>query len=216
MFRIQAESVVLSTPVFTTLERTTALADAALQCAYRMAVNEVRLSHPPADDEYEPVDQMMVIALGRLGLRREFDLGSDADLLFVLPDPESREHQFWTRVAARMIDRVSAYTREGFMFTIDTRLRPNGREGELVQLESSYKEYFTSRAEAWEGISYMKSRSVAGQAERATQFLNELQEVDWRRYGQSGRSQKELRHMRLLCLQREQGSENPLKAGFGG
>ncbi len=214
MFRIQAESVVLSAPVFTTLERTTALADAALQCAYRMAVNEVRLSHPPAGDDYEPAGQMMVIALGRLGMR-EFDLGSDADLLFVLPDEEAAEHQFWTRVAARMIDRVSAYTREGFMFTIDTRLRPNGREGELVQLESSYKDYFTSRAEAWEGISYMKSRSVAGQTDRATRFLNELQEVDWRRYGQSGRSQKELRHMRLR-LEREQGAENPLKAGFGG
>ncbi|MBL8213112.1 MAG: glutamine-synthetase adenylyltransferase [Bryobacterales bacterium] len=214
MFRIQAESIVLNAPVFTTLERTTALADAALQCAYRMAVNEVRLSHPPADDDYEPLDQMMVIALGRLGMR-EFDLGSDADLLFVLPDEQAPEHQFWTRVAARMIDRVSAYTREGFMFTIDTRLRPNGREGELVQLESSYKDYFTSRAEAWEGISYMKSRSVAGQADRATRFLNELQEVDWRRYGQSGRSQKELRLMRLR-LEREQGAENPLKAGFGG
>jgi glutamate-ammonia-ligase adenylyltransferase len=101
------------------------------------------------------------------------------------------------------------------MFTVDTRLRPNGREGSLVQTESAYKDYFARRAEAWEGIAYMKSRGVAGQIERATEFLHELQEVDWRRYGQSGRSRKQLAQMRAR-LEKEQGARNPLKAGPGG
>ena len=82
------------------------------------------------------------------------------------------------------------------IFTVDTRLRPNGREGALVQTEGAYKDYFAKHAEAWEGISYMKSRAVAGNLERATEFLHELQDVDWRRYGQSGRSRKELAQMR--------------------
>jgi glutamate-ammonia-ligase adenylyltransferase len=51
--------------------------------------------------------------------------------------------------------------------------------------------------------------------ERATEFLHELQDVDWRRYGQSMRSRKELAAMRGR-LEREQGSRNPLKAGMGG
>ena len=138
---------------------------------------------------------MMVIALGRLGMR-EFDLASDADLCFVIPDSDSPELLFWTNVAERMIDAISAYTGDGVIFTVDTRLRPNGREGALVQTEGSYKDYFAKHAEAWEGISYMKSRGVAGSLERATAFLNELQDVDWRRYGQSGRSRKELAEMR--------------------
>ena len=62
------------------------------------------------------------------------------------------------------------------MFTVDTRLRPNGREGDLVQTEGAYKTYFASHAEAWEGITYMKSRAVAGNMERATAFLHELQD----------------------------------------
>src|SRR5581483_11775152 len=99
----------------------------------------------------------MVIALGRLGMR-EFDLGSDADLVFVLPDADSAAREFWTRVAERLIDLIAAYTGEGVMFAVDTRLRPNGREGALVQLESTYREYFARAAEAWEGIAYMKSR----------------------------------------------------------
>ncbi len=82
------------------------------------------------------------------------------------------------------------------MFAIDTRLRPNGREGDLVLPEAAYKAYFEGHAEAWEGISYMKARAIAGNAERATAFLHELQDVDWRRYGQSMRSRRELAEMR--------------------
>lgn len=157
---------------------------------------------------------MMVIALGRLGMR-EFDLGSDADLVFVLPDQDASEINFWRRVAERVIDIVSAYTGEGMLFAVDTRLRPSGREGDLLQLESAYMDYFDKHAQAWEGITYMKARGVAGNIEKATDFLNKLQEVDWRRYGQSGRSQSELRKMRLR-LEKEQGESNPLKAGVGG
>jgi [glutamine synthetase] adenylyltransferase / [glutamine synthetase]-adenylyl-L-tyrosine phosphorylase len=61
----------------------------------------------------------------------------------------------------------------------------------------------------------MKARGVAGDAERTTGFLQELQQVDWRRYGQGGRSRKELAGMRLR-LEKEQGARNALKAGAGG
>ena len=190
---------------------TSALADRVIEAAYGIAVAE---APPPANPSYAPRDQMMTIALGRLGMR-EFDLGSDADLVFVIPDADAGELTFWTGVAERMIQTVSSYTGEGVMFTVDTRLRPNGREGDLVQSEGAYKSYFAGHAEAWEGITYMKSRAVAGNLERATQFLNELQVVDWRRYGQSMRSRKELSEMRAR-LEREQGPRNPLKAGPGG
>jgi glutamate-ammonia-ligase adenylyltransferase len=214
MFRIQAESICLQAPIFATLERTSDLAEAVVRAAYRMAIEHVAASHPPGKAGYEPKDQMTVIALGRLGMR-EFDLASDADLVFVLPDSESAEHRFWTRVVERAIDLITSYTGHGVMFAVDTRLRPNGREGALLQLEGAYRDYFAKNAEAWEGITYMKARAVAGNLERGTEFLHELQDLDWRRYGQSGRSRKALSQMRMR-LEREQGSDNPLKAGRGG
>lgn len=61
----------------------------------------------------------------------------------------------------------------------------------------------------------MKTRAVAGNTERCTSFLSDLQDVDWRRYGQGGRSKEQLRQMRLR-LEMEQGAGNPLKAGRGG
>ncbi len=118
-------------------------------------------------------------------------------------------------MAERLIHIVSSYTREGAIFAVDTRLRPHGREGGLVQTEAVFRNYFAGNAEAWEGIAYMKARAVAGDIERATVFLHELQEIDWRRYGQSGRSRHQLAEMRTR-IEKEQGERNPLKAAAGG
>jgi len=214
MVRIQAASICLSEPIFDTLVRTSELADAVIARAYEIAVAEVRASRPPLDPQYLPADQMWVVALGRLGMR-EFDLASDADLVFVVADSGARELEFWTRVAERLVDLITAYTGEGMLFAVDTRLRPNGASGPLVATGSSFKDYFEKTAEAWEGITYMKSRAVAGDALRAERFLHELQDRDWQRYGQSGRSRTDLRQMRMK-IEKETGAAHPLKAGRGG
>jgi glutamate-ammonia-ligase adenylyltransferase len=214
MVRIQADSVYHGVPVFRTLQRTSDLADCVVAAAYDVALEEALLANPPSDPLYRPMGQMMVIALGRLGMR-EFDLASDADLNFVIPDADAEQTLFWTAVAERLISVIGAYTGDGVVFTIDTRLRPNGREGALVQTESTYRKYFARYAQAWEGISYMKARAIAGDRESGTAFLGELQKIDWERYGQGRRSREELAHMRKR-LEREQGGRNPLKAGAGG
>jgi glutamate-ammonia-ligase adenylyltransferase len=211
---VETRSICDSHPIFSTLAETSELADAVIGRAFEIAVGEVRATHPPGDPSYRPADQMWIIALGRLGMR-EFDLASDADLVFVLADSDSAEMRFWTRVAERLIDLITAYTGGGFLFAVDTRLRPNGGGGPLVQTESAFKDYFARAAEAWEGITYMKSRAVAGNGPRAEAFLHELQQVDWMRYGQSGRSRTDLRQMRTR-LEKEQGAAHPLKAGRGG
>ncbi len=214
IFRIEARSICGSYPVFETLAQTSELADAVIKCAYRIAVDEVRAAQPPNKPSYEPADQMFVIALGRLGMR-EFDLASDADLTFVLGDPDSEELLFWTRVAERIVQLIGAYTGEGVLFTVDTRLRPNGSSGALVQTELAVLEYFVHSAEAWESITYLKARAIAGNAKRAEAFLHDLQQVYGDRYGQSGNSLPDLREMRAR-LEREMGSTRPLKAGRGG
>ncbi len=207
MLRIQTASICEAQPIFETLERTSALADTVIARAYEIAVTDVWGVSPPEK-------KLWVIALGRLGMR-EFDLASDADLVFVLCDSESKRIEPWTRVANRLIDIVTAYTGEGVLFAVDTRLRPNGGDGPLVQTETAVKDYFTRTAEAWEGITYMKSRAVAGEPLSADLFLHHLQAIDWVRYGQSGRSRTDLKQMRQR-LEKEQAATHPLKAGRGG
>jgi [glutamine synthetase] adenylyltransferase / [glutamine synthetase]-adenylyl-L-tyrosine phosphorylase len=207
LFQIECESLCLRRPIFDTLGAHSDLADEAIGHAYRFALQEIGKSAAVEAN-------LRIIALGRLGLR-EFDLASDADLIFVLPDEAREELEFWTRVAARTIEILTSYTGDGVIFTVDTRLRPYGREGDLVQTEQAYKDYFAHHAEAWEGIAYLKARAVAGGTDAATRFLNEVQQIDWRRHGQSQRSRPQLRDMRQR-LERELGKTNPLKAGPGG
>ncbi len=214
MTRIQAASICLAEPIFETLARTSALADGVIARAYKIAVAETCVARPPRRAGYAPGKQMWVIALGRLGML-EFDLASDADLVFVLADTDAEELEFWTRVAQRLADFIGAYTGEGFLFSVDSRLRPNGIDGPLVRTEQSFKEYFENSAAAWEGITYMKSRVVAGDLGRAQVFLHQLQQIDWKRYGQSGRSRLDLFQMRLK-IEKEQGAESPFKSGRGG
>jgi glutamate-ammonia-ligase adenylyltransferase len=209
--RIQAGSIVRSTPVFETLGQMSDLADSVIAKAYDLAL---AIPGAPSGPALAASHRMMVIALGRLGMC-EFDLDSDADLLFVIPDEAAPEALGWTKVAERVIEILASYTSAGAIFSVDTRLRPSGREGGLVQTAGAFLDYFEKRAEAWEGIAYMKARAVAGDLDRATAFLGKLQQTDWRRWGQSGRSRRDLLDMRMR-LEKEQGRGNPLKAGQGG
>lgn len=214
ILRVEAESICRFHSVFETLAKTSQLADAVIARAYRIAVEEVRLAEPPLDAAYEPANQMFVIALGRLGMQ-EFDLASDADLTFVLADADAGEIGFWTRVAERIVQLIGSYTGEGVLFTVDTRLRPNGSAGPLVQTEIAVLDYFAAAAEAWESITYLKARAVAGDRKQAERFLHDLQQAYGDRYGQSGNSRLDLREMRAR-LEREVGAQRPLKAGRGG
>jgi len=212
MMRIQSDSICHGKPIFETLIRTSDLADRMIATAYEVAIHQVAAERPPKNPAYVARDQLMVIALGRLGMR-EFDLASDADLNFVLPESDRPEIIFWTRVAERMIDVLAAYTAEGAIFAVDTRLRPSGREGALVQTDAAYRAYFEKNAEAWEGLAYMKARAVAGNLENATDVLGEIQE---NRLAALGANRVTARAARHACARREGAGRGPSAEGGRG
>ena len=210
MLRILAESIYRRRPIFESLAETSRLAEWVVQAAYRFAVDSVfGDGRPPAD-----APGMQVVALGRLGIG-EFDLGSDADLVFVLDDEASDERRRWSQVTEQLIEITSSYTREGFIFAVDPRLRPLGRDGELVQTESRYKHYHAETAEAWEAITYMKARTIAGDIDRGTKFLSALQDIGWKRYGMDTNLARLLVEMRER-IEKEQGHSHPIKSAAGG
>lgn len=139
-----ARDVIESRPVFESLSETTRAADEAIAAA--MAAANV-----PAG--------FAVLAMGRLGTL-EFDLLSDADLVFVRD--ESLELSAATHTAENITQALSAYTREGTVFAVDTRLRPRGGEGELVITPAQLADYFRHEASPWEALSFTKLRFVAG------------------------------------------------------
>ena len=130
--------------VYEALQENSIAADKALRSALSLA---------------DPPQGLTVMALGRLG-SREFDLLSDADVLFVAD--ESASFDVARRSAERTMDSLTAYTRDGTVFPVDARLRPQGREGELVTTPLQLTRYFSADARPWEAISYLKLRFVAG------------------------------------------------------
>ena len=92
--------------------------------------------------------------MGRLGLS-EFDLASDADLVFVAGSEATREDLVrLTHLAEKTIEVLSSYTRDGTLFPVDTRLRPRGQEGELVVTLEEILNYIAKDAKAWELLTY--------------------------------------------------------------
>jgi [glutamine synthetase] adenylyltransferase / [glutamine synthetase]-adenylyl-L-tyrosine phosphorylase len=116
----------------------------------------------------------VILGLGRLGLS-EFDLASDADLMFVAPARTPREKiARWMRLAEKTIEVLSSYTRDGTLFVVDTRLRPRGQEGELVPTYTSLLNYIRESAQVWEALTYLKVCPLAGNEELGRKLAGDV------------------------------------------
>ena len=126
------------------------LADACLQYALEVVLRRHRLKAAP----------LAIIGLGRLG-GVELTYGSDLDLLFVA-DAKVKNLPRLQRVAAEVMEMLSSTTELGVAFVTDTRLRPNGEKGLLVNTLAASANYYRERAQLWEIQALTRARSVAG------------------------------------------------------
>lgn len=184
-------------PVYESLEELTAAADDAIAAAMRIAAAP---------------GQFTVLALGRLG-SREFDIASDADLLF-LREERLDAHKA-ARAAEQIVEALAAYTREGTVFAVDPRLRPRGGEGELVVTPPHLASYFASEAHAWEALTYTKLRFVAGSERLAERALAEV-EQGCARFARDPSFAAAVRGMRGKLEKAESSEPGSFKTGPGG
>ena len=102
-------------------------------------------------------NDFVVIAMGKHGAE-ELNYSSDIDLLFVAAyDPMEK-----LKLAERLIDNIGGVTPEGFLYRVDMRLRPWGRDGFLVTTLDGYLQYIQQHARLWEKQALLKARPVAG------------------------------------------------------
>ncbi|MGH9432441.1 MAG: hypothetical protein ACRD3T_12950, partial [Terriglobia bacterium] len=208
-FRVQslalsARDVAAMPSVFTSLGRWSALASRSIASALWVAWREA-LEHHTLSLPYHPRPgelPVMVLALGRLGIS-EFDLASDADLIFVLDaDAPPEEAPLWTRLAEKTIEALSSYTRDGRIFAVDCRLRPRGQEGDLLVMERSLVRYIQEDAQAWEGLTYLKAAPVAGNLSRGFEVGAKLATAIMDRFGNREELEGDIQQMRRR-LERE-------------
>ena len=106
---------------------------------------------------------MVVVALGKLG-GRELGYHSDLDLLFLYSSPgeHAENHEYFARIAQKLISHLTLPLREGALYRIDTRLRPSGSAGPLVISFAALAAYHAREARLWERQALLRARPVAG------------------------------------------------------
>jgi glutamate-ammonia-ligase adenylyltransferase len=208
VLQLGARDCALLPSIFASLCRWSLLATRSIASALCVAAEAIE-SHggpggaiPGSRDDASGEMPLVVLGLGRLGLN-EFDLASDADLVFVVASETPRDAMvFWTHLAEKTIEVLSSYTSEGTLFAVDTRLRPRGHEGELVVTEDALLSYLTEAAMVWEGLTYLKASPVAGNAALSRQMVRRLNERLMARFGLEPDLEGELHRMRRR-LERE-------------
>ncbi|HWS97025.1 MAG TPA: hypothetical protein VN620_11210 [Candidatus Methylomirabilis sp.] len=158
MLTNNARDLARQSDIWELLRRNSMAADQAL-------VSALALCNPPSG--------FAILALGRLG-SGEFDVLSDADVLFVADESANLEQCCQT--AEQITGLLTAYTRDGTVFPVDARLRPYGAADDLVTTPSRLAAYFAGEAQPWEAITYLRLRFVAGSleaAQRAVQVVRD-------------------------------------------
>jgi len=123
----------------------------------------------PLDREGRPQD-LLAVGMGKAG-GDELNVSSDLDLVFVFRDEGETEgvdgagripsSDWMHRLARRTISVLSEITADGFVFRVDTRLRPNGDSGPLVVPLGMLETYFYAQGREWERFAWLKGRVIA-------------------------------------------------------
>ncbi len=226
--RIGARDLMPSVTMEETVRELTALAEAALDAAYRFCRAEVEKDYGALNlPGTEKPNRFVVIGMGKLG-GGELNFSSDVDVIFLYEDDEGESsggskgkvgpREFFSAIGRKIIHAMGDITEDGFVFRIDLRLRPLGANGPLVQSVDSAMLYYESWGQCWERAAMIKARPVAGAIELGSEFLKGLEPFIYRRY-LDYTTVDELRHMKERIenelLTGDDKARN-LKLGYGG
>jgi glutamate-ammonia-ligase adenylyltransferase len=162
-----------------------ALSDVLIEQALRECMIEMHRRYGPPqhrdhDGRVVPAP-FAVLALGKLG-GNELNYSSDIDLFYIYGDGESDDsaiitnREYFVRLGQQITSVLSRVTPEGFVFRIDLRLRPQGREGETAISVAHGLRYYSEIAQDWERQAMIKARPVAGDLPLARLFVRKLQD----------------------------------------
>jgi len=208
----------------------TALAEVSLDLALEIALESLGLRGVPPS-----ALPFAIMGLGRLG-HTGMDYGSDLDLLVVFdetavwPPPPLEEwartesargsgspREFYAKLASQLVRVLSAVTREGFLYRIDLRLRPEGKSGPTAQSLGGLLAYLESRASAWEHSAYLKAREVAGDPLLGARARAAICDAAFDAAARNRSLKEDLALMRgRLEKEKARGSSHNIKWGRGG
>jgi glutamate-ammonia-ligase adenylyltransferase len=202
------------------------LGEVCLAAAFRLAVAELHRFGRPTWQHGGNVTEanMAIVAMGKLG-GGELNYHSDLDIIFVYDhqgftdgEKHTTNHEYFAKLAQKIISILTTQTREGYVYKIDTRLRPSGNAGPLVTSLESFLDYHRKEAQIWERQALTKARVVLGNNKLASQLHDIIRHTI---YGASidDEGRQEIRRLRMRMeneLANETDGSYNIKTGRGG
>jgi len=207
----------------TNLSDLSALADGAIQAVLRFATDQLESRYGRPVDECGGAQPLLVLVMGKLG-GNELNFSSDIDIVFLHPDGvESRgvrgidKEGYYRSLAQLVVRLLDQITNDGFVFRVDTRLRPFGNSGPLTVGISALETYLIRHGRDWERYAYLKARLLGADDYLVEVFDQILTPFVFRQYLDFGVFEA-LRKMKAL-IEREVARKNMaenIKLGPGG
>ena len=141
------------------------VAEAAIATGAEAALAEFRSVHGAIADS-----ELVVLGLGRLG-GGALTHASDLDIVYLFTGGFGGESDgrrplsatlYYNRLAARVTAALSVPTAEGALYEIDTRLRPQGKQGPLAVSLAAFEQYQREDAWTWEHMALTRARPLYG------------------------------------------------------
>ncbi|MGE3619252.1 MAG: bifunctional [glutamine synthetase] adenylyltransferase/[glutamine synthetase]-adenylyl-L-tyrosine phosphorylase [Acidimicrobiia bacterium] len=126
--------------------------------------------------ELEPAVPFAVVALGRFS-GWELAYASDLDIVFVHEGDSPGDHEEAERVASGLHRFVGGETPAVRLWSVDTTLRPEGRQGPLSRSLEAWETYLDRWAQTWERQAYLRARGVAGDLALAGRLVARMSEA---------------------------------------
>jgi len=168
--------------------------------------------------------RLVVLGMGKLGAG-ELNFSSDVDLIFTFSSGGQTEggrtpvanEAFFTRLCRHLIQVIGETTPDGFVFRVDTRLRPYGDGGPLAMNFDHMEDYYQHQGREWERYALIKADVVAGDREAGRELLRRLRPFVYRRYLDFGvfESLREMKR-KISAEVRRKNLQDNIKLGSGG
>ncbi len=185
----------------TVTQQLTYLADSLVQTCLSVAAWQSNLA----------VANFAVIAMGKLG-GEELNYSSDIDLLFLC----TVDAFAYRQLGQALIDLLTRVTGEGFLYRVDMRLRPWGRDGALVYSVDGHSAYLQRHADLWEKQALLKARVIAGNRAIGEAFLRQAEPLIFSTNGIVARAEVHALKQRIEAQLRQRGREwGEVKLGQG-
>ena len=209
-----------------TLASLSLLADRLLDAASRYAERTLSPRYGVIRDSVGDKVPLVVLGMGKLG-GRELNFSSDIDLIFLYPEAGETDgakqisaQEYFGRLVRQVIALLDETTVDGFVFRIDTRLRPFGESGPPVVSFDALESYLLQHGRDWERYAYVKARIVGpdpGDVVTEDLYRNLIQPFVYRRYIDFGvfESLRDM-HAMISAEVKRRDLKNNVKLGPGG